>query len=134
MNKPTALTGLGLIMLGTAGCANYFQDRLLFVEETHLGLIARVSPDETAPADIDFGYRRTIVTLTPQKNVDVTKSSDQQRADNNGEIMSVISAFTAKIRWFDSTEIHTYFATGDAATITGANENAIKALTKIPLK
>jgi hypothetical protein len=96
------------------------------VEETHVGLIARVSPDETSPADVDFGYRRSVVTLTPQMNVDMTKSAQDQAKDDNGQIMSVISAFTAKVRWFEATEIHTYFATGEAANNTGKDKNAIK--------
>ena len=116
--------------LAQFGCST-FRDRLLFIEETHIGLIARVSPDETAPVDVDFGYRRSIVTLTPQMNVDVHKSTEDQAKDDNGQIMSVISAFTAKVRWFEATEIHTYFATGDAASRTGNSAAAIKALTTL---
>lgn len=132
MTRTTMLL-LAPLLLTPIGCST-IQDRLLFVEETHIGLVARVSPDETAPADVDFGYRRSIITLTPQLNVDVKKSSQEQTDDANGEIMSVISAFTAKVRWFDATEIHTYFATGDAATNTGKDAKAVDALTKISPK
>lgn len=121
---------IALLCIGQLGCST-FRDRLLFVEETHVGLVARVSPDETSPADVDFGYRRSIITLIPQTNVDMTKSAQDQAIDDNGQIMSVISAFTAKVRWFEATEIHTYFATGDAATNTGKDKEAIKGLTTV---
>lgn len=134
MTRPATVTLLLATFLGASSCANYFHDRLLFIEETHLGLIARVSPDETAPADIDFGYRRTILTLTPQKNTDIRKSPDAQRDDNNGEIMSVISAFSARVGWFESTAIRSYFATGDAATSIGDDAGKINALTSVPQK
>ena len=122
-----------LAVIGQLGCSHY-RDRLLFVEATHLGLIVKVSPDETSPADVNFGYRRSIVTLIPQVKVDVAKSNEDQAKDENGEVMSTMSSFTAKVRWFEATEIHTYFATGDAATNTAKSEGAIKALTKVSEK
>lgn len=121
----------GLLLLAPIGCTTYFRDRMLFIEESHIGLVARASPDKTSPADVDFGYRRSFITLTPQVNVDLTKSAEEQRLGDNGEIMSAISAFTAKVRWLDATEIHTYFATGKAATNTASDVDAIKALTKV---
>src|SRR5919198_1318964 len=88
-----------LVCLAQVGCA-YRTDRLLFAEETHLGLVARVSPDRTAPADIDFGYRRSVVTLTPQINAKMEGPKDGYPDDYPfGEIMSVISSFTAKVGW-----------------------------------
>jgi len=104
---------------------------MLFIEESHIGLVARGSPDRTSPVDIDFGYRRSIVNLTPQVNVDMSKSVDEQRLENNGEIMSAISSFTAKVRWVEATEIHTYFATGEAANNTAKDAAAISALIKV---
>ncbi len=112
------------------GCLPH--DRLLFIEESHLGLIAKASPDATAPADIDFGYRRSIVTLTPQKKADVGKEREVPLDYDYGELLSVISSFKAKVGWFSDTEIHTYFATGEAATKTGRQAEAIKALVAPP--
>ena len=116
------------VALAAEGCA-IPHDRLLFLEESHVGLIVKVSPsDAAAPADIDFGYRRSILTLTPQKNADLDTSVVQPKDYDYGEPLSVISAFRAKVGWFSNTEVHTYFATGRAATNTAGDEDAIKQL------
>ena len=117
-----------VMALAAGGCA-IPHDRLLFLEESHVGLIVKVSPsDAAAPADIDFGYRRSILTLTPQKNADLDQAATQPKDYDYGEPLSVISAFRAKVGWFSNTEVHTYFATGSAATNTARDEEAIKQL------
>lgn len=118
-----------ILILGFGALIGCSPNKLMFIEESHLGLIVHASPaDATAPADIDFGYRRSIVTLTPQVDAG-QKDAKGKSIEPVGEVMSVISTFTSEIGWFTGTNIQTYFATGDAATKTAESPEAIKALT-----
>ena len=131
----TLLITILLVGLSLITACSLKHDRLLFIEQAHIGLIARVSPDETAPADIDFGYRRSILTLTPQINADTTEPGGGYPPDKDfGEVMSVVSSFSGKVAWFDTTEVHTYFATGEAAKNTARSPDAIKALRETTTK
>ena len=56
------------------GCASY--DRLYFAEESHIGLKAKAAVDGT-PGDVDFGYRRSIMTLIPK--ADAMKSDEEKQ-------------------------------------------------------
>ena len=140
------------------GCS-FFTDRLLFIEESHIGLKAKAGVDQTAPADIDFGYRRSILTLIPKANAEVkgdpknnvssatpppkpggsasTRTDPclpqgQEQSTDPNEPLSVISSFNAIVQWFDATRVRTYFATGEAATNTACSPEAIKALVSTP--
>lgn len=144
--------------LGLPGCS-LFTDRLLFIEESHIGLKASAGVDQSAPADIDFGYRRTILTLIPKANAEVKgdppanvssatppakpvgsasattgpcPQQGQEQSTDPNEPLSVISSFNADVRWFEATRIRTYFATGEAATNTACLPEAIKALVAAP--
>lgn len=224
-----------LMVLLLSGCGN-IQDRLLFIEESHIGLIAKGGVNVT-PADIDFGYRRSVVALIPKANAqaedeaaitsvaeglakvlaqskskakeanlkdstlletwakaeadastlaefgtfdtaeDITKayakaealtlvlerkpsatevqpliheiaaaltramakidptslrSNCPQEVSDRREPLSVISSFSADVRWFEATRVRTYFATGKAATQTACDDKAIKALVAAP--
>ncbi len=48
------------------------------------------------------------------------------------EPLSVISSFNSEVTWFSGTQVHTYFATGKAATQTACDVQAIKALVSLP--
>lgn len=181
------------------GCPSY--DRLYFVEQSHVGLKATVATDPT-PGDIDFGYRRSIITLIPKADADTNahatndasserkqmrmaleaavskaRQSEEDQAKKDGksqlettiaieaaaqearkifmdnymaargddpacpsdtldhsEPLSVISSFNANVAWFEASKIHTYFATGVAATRTACNPLAIKALVTTPVE
>ncbi|NOU08494.1 MAG: hypothetical protein HOO98_00530 [Nitrospira sp.] len=71
---------VALFTLTLTGCPSY--DRLYFVEQSHVGLKATAAADPT-PADIDFGYRRSIVTLIPkadaEANTDVMNTAKSER-------------------------------------------------------
>lgn len=192
---PRSITVVLIMVLN--GCASY--DRLYFVEESHIGLKAKAAVDGT-PGDVDFGYRRSIMTLIPK--ADAMKSDEEKQKgetarrllreqleqvtteartaaeakaktagksglvsatfveaevqkarkdfmdsfhaargedpDCPGEILdrseplSVISSFNAEVAWFEASRVHTYFATGVAATRTACNPHAIKALVTLP--
>ncbi|MCS6285092.1 MAG: hypothetical protein H8K08_06645 [Nitrospira sp.] len=181
------------VLLVLAGCPSH--DRLYFIEQSHIGLKATAAADPT-PADIDFGYRRSVVALIPKADATEPGKSDTERTavlekltsitkaarqaaeeeaknaskptveaatfvedkvrkarkdyidsylaakgddpacpgDNldRSEPLSVISSFNADIAWFDASKIHTYFATGVAATKTACSSAAIKALVTLP--
>lgn len=53
---------------------------------------------------------------------------------DRSELLSVISSFNAEVAWFEASRVHTYFATGVAATRTACRPQAIKALVTIPNK
>lgn len=182
---------IGLLAVLQAGCSSWAKDRLLFVEESHIGLKAKVGPDH-APGDIDFGYRRSIVAVIPKadasapsselkKSLDVVQKAARVKAERaalaekkseeetlalvskavqeatgkfiadveaaNGdspgcpttvldrsEPLSVISSFTADVRWLEASRVHTYFASGIAATRTACDVHAIKALVAVPME
>ncbi len=176
-----------------SGCSSH--ERLYFIEESHIGLKAKAAIDGT-PGEVDFGYRRSILTLilkADAKGDDKVKMSRMElqeklekvtnskrteaevkaRAENKsgiaaatyvesevqkarkdfmdsfhaargedsecpGEVLdrseplSVISSFNAEVAWFEASRIHTYFATGVAATRTACRPQAIKALVTVP--
>src|SRR5574341_1278974 len=135
------------MLLISAGCEwvnKNFHDRLLFVEESHIGLKAKVGIDHT-PGDIDFGYRRSVLALIPKADAEhkgsnsagskppdsraetVNKDCPPDQIDSK-EPLSVISSFNADVRWFEATRIRTYFATGEAAAQTACDVHAIKDL------
>lgn len=176
-----------------SGCSSH--ERLYFIEESHIGLKARAQLDGT-PGEVDFGYRRSILTLIPKADAtgddkvntsrmelqeklekvtnskrteaeakahaenksgvdaatfvesevrkarkDVLDSFHAARGEDSdcpGEVLdrseplSVISSFNAEVAWFEASRIHTYFATGVAATRTACRPQAIKALVTVP--
>jgi len=148
MRKYVLLLLMALLLSGCAWTNENFHDRLLFVEESHIGLKAKVGIDQT-PGDIDFGYRRSMVALIPKANAtsdgkqtnfnkSPEQSNDPEKTDcpanlnDTNELLSVISSFNADVRWFESTRVRTYFATGKAAEQTACDVRAIKALVAIP--
>jgi len=148
MTKCVLLLLMALLLPGCAWINENFYDRLLFVEESHIGLKAKVGIDQT-PGDIDFGYRRSMVALIPKANATSDgkrtnfkkppeQSNDPEKTDcssnlnDTNELLSVISSFNADVRWFESTRISTYFATGRAAEQTACDLHAIKALLATP--
>jgi hypothetical protein len=56
--------------------------------------------------------------------------NDESEVDNN--ILSVISSFKTRVTRFEGTRVQTFFATGEAATHTAKDADAIKALVKFP--
>ena len=180
-----------------SGCSSH--ERLYFVEESHIGLKAKAAVDGT-PGEVDFGYRRSIMTLIPKANAGksdeekkkietdrqllrekLEKVSAEARATaeansqtsgkselekatfveaevrkakkdfmdsfqaargedpdcpaedlDRSEPLSVISSFNAELAWFEASRVHTYFATGVAATRTACRPQAIKALVTVP--
>ena len=56
------------------GCSSH--ERLYFVEESHIGLKAKAAVDGT-PGEVDFGYRRSIMTLIPKANAG--KSDEEKK-------------------------------------------------------
>lgn len=180
-----------------SGCSSH--ERLYFVEESHIGLKAKAAVDGT-PGEVDFGYRRSIMTLIPKANAGksdeekkkietdrqllrekLEKVSAEARATaeansqtsgkselekatfveaevrkakkdfmdsfqaargedpdcpaedlDRSEPLSVISSFNAEVAWFEASRVHTYFATGVAATRTACRPQAIKALVTVP--
>ena len=180
-----------------SGCSSH--ERLYFVEESHIGLKAKAAVDGT-PGEVDFGYRRSIMTLIPKANAGksdeekkkietdrqllrekLEKVSAEARATaeansqtsgkselekatfveaevrkakkdfmdsfqaargeypdcpaedlDRSEPLSVISSFNAEVAWFEASRVHTYFATGVAATRMACRPQAIKALVTVP--
>lgn len=141
---------IALLLPGCGWINENFYDRLLFVEESHIGLKAKVGIDQT-PGDVDFGYRRSVVALIPKANATAgekkagepkaTVTTDESTAQTDPDCpptqvdskqpLSVISSFNADVRWFESTRVSTYFATGKAAEQTACDLQAIKALVSI---
>jgi hypothetical protein len=68
-----------------------FHDRLLFIEESHIGLKAKVGA-EHPPADIDFGYRRTIVTLIPKADASGNTADSAEIEKKKKELLGQLDA------------------------------------------
>ncbi len=131
---------LGILSLSINACATH--DRLFFIEKTHFGLRAELEPESQTPGNVHFGYKRSIATLIPCINLKIVpdeegnkkeycgSDNDQSEVDNN--ILSVISSFKTRVTWFEGTRVQTFFATGEAATHTAKDADAIKALVKFP--
>lgn len=181
---------LALLLTLLPGCTwlnENFYDRLLFVEESHIGLKAKIGLDHT-PGDVDFGYRRSVLALIPKADandkdlqavvkaakVQAKKEAEEHNMESEAaadhiakaglearnrfiaeanktrppvqnhdpdcpaeeidrrEPLSVISSFSADVRWFEATRVRTYFATGIAAARTACDIHAIKALVATP--
>lgn len=83
---------LALLLTILPGCAwvnENFYDRLLFVEESHIGLKAKIGLDHT-PGDVDFGYRRSVLTLIPKadandKGLKATAKAAEIKAKKDAE-------------------------------------------------
>lgn len=74
---PQLITVVLVTVLG--GCSSH--DRLYFVEESHIGLKAKAGVDGT-PGEVDFGYRRSIMTLIPKADAG---KSDEEKANLEAE-------------------------------------------------
>jgi hypothetical protein len=185
--RKCSLVLLVTILPGCAWVNENFYDRLLFVEESHIGLKAKIGLDHT-PGDVDFGYRRSVLALIPKADANDTGLKATEKAarikakkeaeDHNmaseeaaahiakaaedarnafiaeanksrpavlgddpdcpaeeidrREPLSVISSFSADVRWFEATRVRTYFATGIAAARTACDVRAIRALVSTP--
>lgn len=138
MKRLFTLATAVIVLLLSACTANH--DRLYFVENTHLGLRAKLEPESQTPGDVNFGYKRSVATLIPCKQLKVSQDHDGDEqhvcggddADADNNIMSLMSSFNTRITWFEGTRITTFFATGEAATNTAKDPEAIKALATFP--
>lgn len=92
---------VALFALVLTGCPSY--DRLYFVEQSHVGLKATAAADPT-PADIDFGYRRSIVTLIPKADAEAstdatnTAKSEREQARKALEVAVASARQTAEAK------------------------------------
>lgn len=88
-------TLVALVALVLTGCPSH--DRLYFVEQSHIGLKATFAADPT-PGDIDFGYRRSVVTLIPKAdaktNTDATKNAQSEQE----QVRTALEAAVASAR------------------------------------
>ncbi len=98
-----------------SGCAN----RLLFVEESHLGLKAKVSANSPSPYEIDIGYRRGLFALVPLRCV-----GDSCDIGESEELMSLFASFQGNIGFNDDIRVCHFLATGSAAVTLAANPEA----------
>lgn len=139
-----------LVGLLISGCG-FPSEHLLFTEESHVGLKVKGGYDAVTPVDIDFGYRRSVLALipkidSPKETKEANETNETKKANETKEArvlceidsldskepLSVISVFNSEVSWFTGTQVHTYFATGRAATQTACDVHAIKALVTIP--
>jgi hypothetical protein len=70
-----------------------------------------------------------------EKKVNEPKDKEEQckrEFTDRHEPLSVISSFNSEVTWFSGTQVHTYFATGRAATQTACDVQAINALVSLP--
>lgn len=128
---------LVLVALAAVGCKNH----LLFVEGSHMGLMAKVKTSEVSPLEVDLGYRRGMVVVIPRQ--DVAGSSSEPKAQvttdestktvvvqqDVGEVMSVFSRFRANVGLFDDVSVRHFLATGNAASLLIASKTDLSKLT-----
>lgn len=86
---------LPLMLSGCEWFSKNFHDRLLFIEESHIGLKAKVGA-EHPPADIDFGYRRTIVTLIPKADASGDEKVSTEFEKRKKELLGQLEAAIKK--------------------------------------
>lgn len=72
-----------------SGCSSH--ERLYFIEESHIGLKARASIDGT-PGEVDFGYRRSILTLIPKADAKGDDTVKMSRMDLQEKLEKVINS------------------------------------------
>lgn len=93
---------IALFALVLTGCSSSYE-RLYFVEQSHVGLKATAAADPT-PADIDFGYRRSIITLIPKANAtddaDATSNANSERE----QVQKALQASVTTARQIAETE------------------------------
>lgn len=77
------------------GCPSH--DRLYFVEQSHVGLKATVAADPT-PGDIDFGYRRSVVTLIPKADAEADADATNNAKSEREQVRKTLKAAVASAR------------------------------------
>lgn len=86
---------LTLCTLMLTGCPAH--DRLYFVEQSHIGLKATVAADPT-PGDIDFGYRRSIITLIPKADAEASEDVTNKAKSEREQMRTALEAAVASAR------------------------------------
>ena len=74
-----------------------FYDRLLFIEESHIGLKAKVGMDHT-PGDVDFGYRRSVVAFIPKADAASNEKMKMQMDNKKKSITEEKRALEADLK------------------------------------
>ena len=134
-----AVTVGSLALLVLTGCTSH----LIFVEEAHVGLKAKLEPNNPAPAQLSLGYRRGVVAVIPQQSSsskgtqtaagDAAANADGPKvvtiiADPN-ELMSLYTVFNANVGFGDPVAIRHFLATGTAASSLLANDGELRKIT-----
>lgn len=114
--QPTISLTLILFLSIMYGCS---YPGALFVEEVQVSLETSISTTDTRPVHVNFGYDRTMFSMSPKKNPD-------------GKAASILSKSDLKMQFTEETEIKNIFVTGNAANIISNDENSMKALFSDP--
>ena len=87
----------------------------LFVEDVQVSLETSISTTDTRPVHINFGYDRTMFSMSPKKNP-------------NGKAVSLLSKSDLKMQFTEETEIRNIFVSGRAAKLISENPERVEAL------
>lgn len=124
------------------------KSHLSFVEESHVGLKAKIAANQTNPFDVDLGYRRGMLVFLPKKGgaedeqasavrsvttVDdgtgnVTEKVSWKVYENPSELMSLYTRFDANVGFNAPVKIKHFLATGTAAALLMTNEEQLRKL------
>lgn len=87
----------------------------LFVQETQLGLDVSLSTTDTKPVNVNFGYDRSLLSITPKQA-------------NAKDAVSLLSKTDVLIQFVSESNIQNIMITGEAAKGLTENPDAMKAL------
>ena len=120
MRRLGVLVFVALALL-IAGCG---VPRVNVITGTTIGLKATPGDGQTRPPQVTLGYKRGELALVPTSGVGATQQTDAQ---------SAVAAFHFSTRWFGSTELDSFIATGGAARSLGASTAYIDEVAKVTL-
>ena len=132
---------LSAFALVLGGCSSH----LLFVEESHIGLKAKIAASQTSPYNLDLGYRRGMVALIPLQSAEGERGTNPDEGENPtgserkeivivhdpNDLMSLYCVFKANIGFNDPVEIYHFLATGRAAITLLAKEEELRKIIEL---
>jgi hypothetical protein len=118
---------LGLVVVVAIAPACELRRRVVIVTGTTLGLKATPGDGQSRPPQVTLGYKRGEFALVPTKGTAAQRCPDDAAATDDTkctDAFSTLTAFDFRTRWFGSTELSSFVATGFAARDLQAEDAA----------
>lgn len=116
---------LSLLCVGTL-LSSACGPRVLIVTGTTIGLKATPGDGQMRPPQVTLAYKRAETALVPTKGAKATKGPPKgSKQPQDTDAYSALASFYFETKWFDSTELRSFIATGHAARpLTNEKENS----------